>query len=318
MTRNMAQFEAQLLAVSPVHIGSGLQLSKKEYMIEKEAVYFPDLGKLYAYILANYPSLVTEFEAVAMGKSQLSLKRFLDKHRIDERDFGGYRISMNKEERITSDVHQFIRNAYQKPYIPGSSLKGALRTVISYQKGWFDDSNNEFFAGIRVSDSAPILNDQLILCKKYQLASHSSKSPKSLNVIRECLKPTTKVRFTITAEGPEQIETLSEMDDLCKKHYQSYYDFFLKDLDPAYIQNIVKGPAPFIYLGGGAGFWTKVLLEYGDPSRHQRGKKGMVDKGLYKLTKAPGEKLKSIPLIKNQAGFYEMGKCILGVKRKED
>ncbi len=50
-----------------------------------------------------------------------------------------------KKERL-NDIHLFMKNIYQQPYIPGNSLKGALRTALinamvsqsikNQEKGW--------------------------------------------------------------------------------------------------------------------------------------------------------------------------------------
>ena len=100
----------------------------------------------------------------------------------------------------TKEIHQFQRDAYGRAYIPGSSLKGALRTAwlvhlllhetpapgkkrtleafevnhdYVFPEGSYanklrsgaaaDDILDSIFRGVQVSDSAPIDNDKLIL-----------------------------------------------------------------------------------------------------------------------------------------------------------
>ena len=65
---------------------------------------------------------------------------FLDDNRVLDRDFGGYRIvetglEIDKNNRdfklgTINEVAKFMRDPFGSPYIPGSSLKGAIRTIL--------------------------------------------------------------------------------------------------------------------------------------------------------------------------------------------
>lgn len=327
----LAQFEISLLTIAPVHIGNGIEMSKKEYICENGRYYFPNLYKLYTCLSSKRGNLLEKYDDQVINNSRMDLQSFLQDNYISERNFGGYSIPVTDVDNKKGNVKQFIRDAYQQPYIPGSSLKGALRTVISYQNKWLNDfggqirigssTYNDFYSKIRVSDSLPLKNDQLLICTKYTWSQQKGGHPKALNLYREAIKPLTKITFSLTVEGEKQIQEIRRLQKLCGQHYKDYFNYFLRELDASqYIQNI--GNCPYIYIGAGSGFWTKVFLEKGDPSRHQMRKPNqrnvpvMKGKGALKLTKAPIKRVKQGSLVKNAEGFYEMGKCLLFVKER--
>ncbi len=316
----VAQFKVALLCLGPVHIGNGQEVLKKEYISEDGYYYFPDLGKLYQMVLKKGPKVVNEFERMVTGHGLYSLEQFLNHYQIRERNFGGYKVQISEKNRSKGNVAQFIRDPYKCPYIPGSSLKGALRTVISYQQAWLGDEENklnkanQFYKGILVSDSKPLSNDDLIICNKWLWSKEKGGKPKSLNVYRESLKPKTIVHFNVTCYGSEQIQVMRNLNQEIQNYYEKYYHYFLKNLKAEFIQDFRRKDLPYIYIGGGSGFWTKVLLENGNPRRHQKpGRTRMIDKGTFKLTKAP----KVNDLIHNSEGFYEMGKCGIVIREKD-
>ncbi|WP_413770067.1 type III-A CRISPR-associated RAMP protein Csm5, partial [Vibrio vulnificus] len=93
---------------------------------------FPDMPTLYKRMCEL--GLQEDFEEYLMGKGKRDLRAFFDQHQIKETDFGGYRIKETKYETEVkgklNNIVTFIKDAYGNPYIPGSSLKGAIRTIL--------------------------------------------------------------------------------------------------------------------------------------------------------------------------------------------
>jgi len=109
--------------LTPVHIGSGVKLAKDiDFVSEVFSATIVSQSELMQY-LENNPD---ELNAFINGDYKLSsLKRLPN----------GIKYSIDNTKIF--EISQFERNGNGKPYIPGSSLKGAIRTIII--KKLFDD-----------------------------------------------------------------------------------------------------------------------------------------------------------------------------------
>lgn len=317
--------------MAPVHIGGGHTYNSKEYIYEDGAYYFPDMVKMYTVIRKRGKQTLKNYEDFL----QLNLKRnpkrlldFLKDNNISDRDFGGYRINetgfeveQKKNRGKINEVDAFIKDPYGNPYIPGSSLKGAIRTLVQNFKGSLNDEQaNKLFSNILVSDSKTINFEHLILTQKWDYNKEKD-SPRQIPVFRESLAPFTRVEFTIDAVGEEAIQVINNLKKLSEYHYEKYHSHFLREFSKDYIQNNYLSP---IYIGAGSGFWTKVIINKGDLSRYQSrsSKTRMKGKGVLKLTKARKKKFKfqgkEQYVSNNKDNFYEMGKCNFLVKKIEE
>lgn len=330
------KYQLTLRTMAPLHIGSGDYYSAKEYIYENKEYYFPDMGQLYQALDKYGEKVLTTFEDFLQQSGNYNNNRkprliqFLNDQRIKDRDFGGYKIKETGFEQVKEDrqgalneVHSFIKDPYGNPYIPGSSLKGAIRTILVNQEPrlkamgdkaipWGANGRQPFddvFHHIRVSDSEIIPSSQLMLAQKWDYNGHKDRL-NHLSIHRESLKAFTVVKFEIDAVGDEAIRLIDQLPALSQKHYQAYYEKFLTEFPTQYIQKDFLYP---IYLGAGSGFWTKTELTKADIQKAGRGKMKPTGKGVLKLTKAPKitYKIKEVPhpLIQNQENLYEMGKC---------
>lgn len=365
MKTKYRKFKLTLWTLGPVHIGSGQLHTAREYILEGDEYYFPDMTLLYdEFIKQGIDEKFQKFLINSDNKTN-RISDFLAEHGITKRDFGGYRLQATGLEKPKGDdatrnqettdpgeingVYQFMRDCYGNPYIPGSSLKGAIRTILmnthwhstnfkqENKKGkivenkkaipWgptrrqrhekikpFDDIFNE----IRVSDSQPLTNDDLILVQKWDFSPDKDTKAHSLSIYREALRPGTKMEFEIITasgfKGGRAGELVASLGEYAQKFYfgvtedeayEGYEAFFLKKFPNHLIQNNESYP---LYLGGGSGAWTKTVFRQADGEVQQRHEK-MSGRGALKLTKAPfltvdGE----IELINNAENFYEMGK----------
>ena len=171
---------------------------------------------------------------------------------------------------------------------------------------------NDLFHAIRVSDSEPFNNEQIILVQKWDYSAKSL-TVKPLPLYREAIAPLTKINFTITTTTKEAGILIEELGQRAQAFYKEYKNFFLSDFPENKIQPNLQYP---IYLGAGSGAWTKTLFEQADgilQKRYSRMKTKMVGKGVLKLTKAPDKSIKTNKgerkLIINSDSFYEMGKA---------
>ena len=348
-------FQFSLLAMAPIHTGSGDKYTSREFIYEDGYFYFPDMGKFYNRMVEKgydqkFERFLQERKASASNNRLVS---FLEDNRISDRDFGGYRIketgfeteknNIDSQLGTINEVAKFMRDPYGNPYIPGSSLKGAIRTILmntnpdwNNKKAvdtrgknpkenknmipWVPKKGKEFnniFNAIRVSDSKPFRNDSLILVQKWDYSAKSL-TAKPLPLYREAIVPLTRVNFTITTTTKEAGILIEELGQRAQAFYKEYKEFFLSDFPEKKIQSNLQYP---IYLGAGSGAWTKTLFQQADgilQKRYSRMKTKMVGKGVLKLTKAPMKSVKTTQatrkLIMNDESFYEMGKANFIIK----
>lgn len=343
-------FQFSLLSMAPIHIGSGDKYTSREFIYENGYFYFPDMGKFYNRMVEKgydhkFERFLQETKPNARNNRLIS---FLEDNRISDRNFGGYRIIETKLETnnnylrggALNQVSKFIRDPFGNPYIPGSSLKGAIRTILMNTNPDWNNKNvlqckkenkslipwgakkgqdyDDLFNAIRVSDSKPFSNESLILVQKWDCSAKLLKV-KPLPLYREAIAPLTKVEFTITTTTAEAATLIEKLEDKALEFYKGYKNFFLKDFPEDKIQDNIDYP---IYLGAGSGAWTKTIFKQANGIIQDRHKKPvqtkMKGKGVLKLTKAPilkqDDSVQPSKLIKNDESFYEMGKANFMIK----
>lgn len=127
----------KLNTVTPVFIGSGKSFTaNKDFMANGSGrdLNFVNQKKLEQWIYENKKSKT--FSEYLADKGAL-LYRWLNDQDIQQEEFlqivGNRTVTANTENgnaRIIRSVAAFIRDAYGKPYIPGTSLKGVINNVL--------------------------------------------------------------------------------------------------------------------------------------------------------------------------------------------
>lgn len=133
---HLERVEVVLRTLAPVFIGSGESLTKKEYIFDRanRRIHLPHLPKLAAFLASR--SLLPAFEAFLLRPGESDLRAFLQDNGVGPdtySDFTAYTIDAGEaaaEERFRG-VLMFVKGPDGLPYIPGSSLKGAIRTAIA-------------------------------------------------------------------------------------------------------------------------------------------------------------------------------------------
>lgn len=143
---HLERLEVKLRTLSPVFIGSGEKLTKKEYIYDrnKNRIYIPDLAKLTGYLSKR--GLIPAFEKFFMHPSNNDLYTFFSGNNIGNSEYSNFiAYSINAGEVANEEKFRellmFTKGPDGKPYIPGSSIKGALRTAIAaklLEKGSFE------------------------------------------------------------------------------------------------------------------------------------------------------------------------------------
>ena len=277
MNNYIKTYDFTIETVSPIHIGCGKTICKKNYYYDayNKIVYIINDEKLFSYILNH--NLVDKYEKFMLGNRGLydfCKDNFLNiennsellKYRIDVSDV------INKDITL-KEIAIFMRNAYGQPYIPGSSLKGMLRTILlqymymeQNNKGSIKYNENkikELMSGILISDSLPLSNDDITISLKVD--SKINGDMNKLPIWRESLKPNTKIHFTLainTAITKDKIT--KEMIEKAISSFSNYYreNYIRYFSEPKRIaKNIIDTlNNDFVFLGGGSGFFSKSLI----------------------------------------------------------
>lgn len=359
-------YEVQLEITGPLYIGSGQEIGKKEYAFlqSRKQVAVLEPQKLYA--LLKRKKLLHPYEKFMLGTSRLDVGSWLEMNGVNQEEYLACRKYMLDagdavvDSKSKLEIREFVKDAYGKPYIPGSSLKGMLRTVLLAQNimeesGRYRDTKekikqnmrpsrnvyqreaksmeaeffnilrrsvkkenavNDFMSGVVVSDSEPLDTDDLILCQRIEL--HSDGREKKLNVLRESLRPGTKVKFTLTLDTGKCSLDRKKIEQAVNDFGSMYYQCFLKKF------GFSRPNENSIWLGGGVGFVSKTEIYplFGE-------KQGVdITAKIFKETKVP-DKHKHVKdrqlgvsphvckVTYYQGKRYQMGVCSIRLREKE-
>lgn len=309
-------YDIELTVKGPLFVGDGQELKKKEYIKLRgtNKVVIPKLDKMYKDLCDMGKQ--REYEKYMLTDNKTSLGDWIQNQRIPDKYIDSWKdyelhagdaiIDKNK----TLQVMTCVKDAYGNPYIPGSSLKGMLRTILFTQDicknsvkfrkmkdeietniervgkvkrtqflnreektlevtsfhslGRKEDKRremvNDYMAGVIVSDSKPLSTEDLTLCQKVEY--HVDGKETRLNLLRECIKPGTKIHFQLTIDTSiGKMDTrLNRLDEdeimqAIANFSNLYYDVFVKKFRGFDI------PSPnTVWLGGGVGYVSKTVF----------------------------------------------------------
>ncbi len=129
------KWKLKITTLTPVHIGSGEVYSPyTDYILDNGFVNLIDKSKLDTLFIEK-PELINIFISGIKSdfnnrNDKYTLNKMFKKFNID------YKKYINKKLQVTGDIRnteikRFVQSA-GKPFIPGSSLKGAIRTAIVF------------------------------------------------------------------------------------------------------------------------------------------------------------------------------------------
>ncbi|MGB9877302.1 MAG: type III-A CRISPR-associated RAMP protein Csm5 [bacterium] len=228
----------QLLPLSPIHIGGRFQaLYPFEYVVSDGRFIVVRETKLGEFLQRRglLMDFLRRFEQAGFSLTEyLREKGLLSSFLLDELSLYSCRLSCRPPEG--KQVRPFTRDAFQRPYIPGSALKGAMRTALWYdamtrnrdllgkvrsaledkkirEKAKDDELDKDIFEGyrlrdmcrsphtdllrvIKVSDSQPWEKDSLFLGEEETLAG--GKPRPDISTFLEFVKEAMETEFQIT------------------------------------------------------------------------------------------------------------------------
>lgn len=320
MSSYLKPFQLTLTCLGPVFIGAGEQRTPKEYIQSATAVYFPEMERLYTDIAAQ--GKVKSFEGFVMntGGNQAAsrLSDWLERNAITPSParHGGYAVKIGaiepgrerrdrrgqitREARPLNEIHTFIKDAYGNPYVPGSSIKGLLRSLYlqsqlhrrtpplrvagtnKREQGQFgdreerrllrksarpgtenrpEDAVNDLFQAIRVADTPPLSTRDLVICQKMDMNIDGEVG--GLPLFRECLSPGTKIAARVTVDTSPLARGGWPAGEEFLTALAARADFVNNARYADYAAKYWDDQprqGPIVYLGGGAGYRSKTFV----------------------------------------------------------
>lgn len=139
MQKFLKCYKVKIRVLSPIYVGSGEKIGKKEYiyMPWNHRVIIPDVDKMYADIRARgWEKEFTDF-LMDSRNGQMPLSTWLAQKKLTAEDYNSWKkYEMDAGEAFVDktsrpkDIDAFVKDAYGMPYVPGSTIKGMLRTIL--------------------------------------------------------------------------------------------------------------------------------------------------------------------------------------------
>lgn len=303
---HLQEYTLTLTTKAPVFVGSGVVYGKMDYIFDavRKTVSFIDQTQFFQLLIDR--DLIDKYESFILNKRSTENKRPTENEhptdtiqyflknicKLDAKTINSLivnRVSAADaldENHSLKEIQAFIRRADGRAYIPGSSLKGCLRTVLLTNM-LLRDSNkaepinikqleskylhtlqitnkqsdmvNSIMRGISISDSEPIDEKSMILASKIDSLPDGFEN--RINVVRQCVAPETKITFRLTLDQnilsranilTELREAIRAFDAFYIQEYNSYFAI-KKEFEDLFRDD-------FIVLGGGSGFFAKNLI----------------------------------------------------------
>lgn len=290
---HLETYRVKLRTIGPVFVGSGHKYGKSDYLFDAKnrTVSIVRKDVLMEWLIDNRK--VDAYEREFLRPGGQNLEQFLRKVCMfpqDRKKLIRYTIDVGgtlREGTSLKEIDAFIRNSAGQAYIPGSSLKGALRTAILFEKirafgrlpgikndpkqfpeepylhtlgltRQKEDAINSLMRGISVADSAPIPDTDLTLVQKVDLRKDGQEQRP--NLVRECVRPDREVVFSLTLDRSILRDALSARDIL--KAISDFYTYYRSEFSARFPEEDPDAPASgsCLFLGGGSGFFNKTLI----------------------------------------------------------
>lgn len=141
MGETLKHYQVKITALSPIFIGDGRSIGKKEYIylpLEKKIIV-PDMEKMYSvfrkkrqdqaymdYMVKNYKdSFGVWLKQQGYSKSDYFKWK---KYELDTGD--AFLQAKTGKTTPVKEIACFVKDPYGLPYVPGSSIKGMIRTAL--------------------------------------------------------------------------------------------------------------------------------------------------------------------------------------------
>ena len=138
MASFLKKYNIELKTAGPVFIGSGNIIHKKEAIFKKASVIIIDTQKMFKYLCDK--RLLDKYQDYMLD-DRMDLATFLQNNNIDkdvyskwdakELSLGDTTSTRKGDDAKSKGISSFVRDGNGRVYVPGSSLKGMLRTILT-------------------------------------------------------------------------------------------------------------------------------------------------------------------------------------------
>ena len=298
-------YKIELTTVGPVFVGNGRDYSKNEYIIDNGRVYILNYAKFISYL--DKRRLLPKYESFMLDDYD-NLCVWLQNNNVNKLDYDNFVVNCYDYRGIGKKhtVKACIKDPYGNPYVPGSSLKGILRTMLlaldirenpdkydDLKRGLLGELDNKysmlngekklndisFVDGIRVSkhklnqmnsiiisDSEPLDVKDLGLYIKND-KSLDGKKTKVLPIYREAIQPKNKIYFDLTLDHSRVEDNIDITIDTINRAIANFSKLYYKFFLSKFSGFKYPGD-DMIWIGGGSGFVSKTVVYalFGDDS----------------------------------------------------
>ncbi len=143
MREHSAHETYRFTVITPVHIGSGVKLGKTDIARQGSLFTVVDMESVFSRFKGDLSVFDDVFE-----NRDFDLFAFLKSNRIPLNEVKKYSIANPDNIRFASEILEMIKTGMGNPLIPGSSIKGAIRTVIWWHL-------------VRSEEKQPLLKEEL-------------------------------------------------------------------------------------------------------------------------------------------------------------
>lgn len=289
-------FDLELTTRSPLCVGSGRVYQKMEYVYDRRSRSVSFLDETAFVEMLMEKGLVDKYERFILDGAKNLYSFLRDVCKLTDREMKKIMRCTISGENLSEDLHLrqiigFSRNAQNQAYVPGSSIKGALRTVILTDRILDDQTGNKNFVkndipesrylntlhcqldkngnisdnavnsimrGIQVSDSEIIPDSRMILTEKIDAFPNGGEN--ILPIYRECVVPRTKIRCKLTLDQSilkNQI-TIESLLKSIERFDDYYWETYVRHFDPP-VGEVEESYRNCLILGSGAGYFSKTV-----------------------------------------------------------
>ncbi len=114
----------KLETITPVHIGSGEMLNHIDGYYANDRWYRIDLDKVLTHPNVDINALTSE-----MAQRDFRWNDYFSRHNMNAAELSTYNL-LCAQSPETTEIREAIKSVGNRPYIPGSSIKGAIRTAL--------------------------------------------------------------------------------------------------------------------------------------------------------------------------------------------
>ena len=123
-------YNLKIKILSPLYIGGGKEkdwVKGFDFIIKKQNLYVLNNKKLFSELRKK--NKFNEYIRLISDNDDQKIKEFFDKFNENEIESFSYPIYKNCD-KTNKEIKSFIRSGLGQAYIPGSSIKGALRSIL--------------------------------------------------------------------------------------------------------------------------------------------------------------------------------------------